>query len=262
MIDPKSSKVIISEVKAILPEVYTDLAKPAVQVIGITTGRTVKALLAPIRGMLSGLEMIEKTIGIGLQKRIDKIPEENRKTPEPEIAVPTLEALRYTAQNETLREMYLNLLGNSMDDRKKNIVHPSFVYLIKQMNTLDAKVFEKISNGKGYQKIMNPRISLKGKNKFIQEATPEWYAGWKIEGYNEFNISVSFVRLNKFGLIEFMHDKTVWNENYDIIENSEFLKNQLDLTQKKNPNIELEIKGTKSIFYVNEFGKDFRSACK
>jgi len=261
MIDPESSKEIISEAKAVVPEVYKDVVKPAAQEIGSVTGRTVKALLAPLRGMLWGWEQIEKTIEEGVQKRLEKIPESNRKTPEPEIAVPAIEALRYTAQNETLREMYLNLLGNSMDERKKNIVHPSFVDLIKRMNSLDAKVFERISNNTNYQKIINPTISIKDKGQFFNGATPEWYVGWKIDEYNEFDVSASFIRLSKFGLIELMYDRTAGKEGYDKIKESKFLENLLNLYQKMHPNMKLEIGGTESVFYINEFGKQFKSAC-
>jgi len=262
MIDPESSKEIIKEAKAIIPEVYKDLAKPTAEEIGTVAGRTVKALLSPLRGMLWGWEQIEKVIEEGIEKRLEKIPESNRKSPEPEIAVPAIEALRYTAQNETLREMYLNLLGNSMDNRKKNIVHPSFVDLIKKMNSLDAKVFEKISTNTNYQKIFNPTIAIKGTGKYFRDATPKWYTGWKIENYNEFDVSASIVRLSKFGLIELMFDRTAGKEDYSEIKNSEFIMNQLNTYKIINPNKEIEIAGTKSIFYLNEFGKQFKSGCK
>lgn len=263
MIDPESSKEIINEVKTVVPEVYKDIAKPAAQEVGNVAGRTVKALLSPIRGMLWGWEQIEKMIEEGVQKRIEKIPEDKRKTPEPEIAVPAIEALRYTAQNETLREMYLNLLGNSMDKRKNNIVHPSFVELIKQMNTLDAKVFDKISEGGSiYQKILNPKVGIKEQGKFFSNATPEWYAGWSIENYLETDVSTSFIRLSKFGLIELMYDRTAGKNGYDEIKNSPFLKNILNQWKSLHPNMDLEIRGTESVFYLNEYGRQFKNACK
>ncbi len=56
MIELESSKELIKEAKAIVPEVYKDLAKPAVSEIGSIAGRTVRALLAPIRGFLWGWE--------------------------------------------------------------------------------------------------------------------------------------------------------------------------------------------------------------
>ena len=260
MIETEAGKELINETKAIVPEIYKDLVKPTVSEVGTVAGRTVKALLSPIRGLLWGWEQIEKVVEEGVTKRFEKIPEERRKSPEPEIAVPLIQALSYTAQNETLREMYINLLANSMDTEKEKIVHPSFVEIIKQMNSLDAKVFDKLSLTTGYQKIFNPKIFLKGQNMFIPGATPEWYMGWTIDKFDEFDVSASMVRLSKFGLIELMYDRTAGGGNYDDIKNNPFLLSILNHLAR--PNFELEVGGTKSIVYVNEYGIQFRNACK
>ncbi|MBC5839631.1 DUF4393 domain-containing protein [Flavobacterium muglaense] len=262
MISPETSKEILNEAKALTSEVYKDIAKPALQEVGSVAGRTVKALLFPIRGMLWGWEQIEIIVEEGVKKKFEKIPEERRKSPEPEIAVPLLQALTYTAQNETLREMYINLLANSMDKDKEKVVHPSFVEIIKQMNTLDAKVFEKISQSFHYQRIINPSIAIKNTNKFIGSAVPDWYIGWTIEGYNEFDVSASLVRISKFGLIELMLDRTAEKEGYDELKNTQYLIEKLNVFTIANQNMELEIKGTDSIVYVNEYGKQFKSACQ
>lgn len=260
MIDPNSGEELLNEAKAIIPEVYKDLAKPAVSEIGSVAGRTAKALLAPIRGLLWGWEQIERVVEEGVKKKFEKIPEERRKSPDPEIAVPLIQALGYTAQNETLREMYINLLANSMDIDKEKVVHPSFVEIIKQMNSLDAKVFERLSGTIGYQRIFNPKVSLKGQGKYIPGATPEWYMGWSIDGYDEFDVSASVIRLSKFGLIELMFDRTAGDENYDDIKNQPFLLNILN--RYKSTVQEFEIGGTKSVLYVNEYGIQFKKACQ
>lgn len=262
MVDPESSNEIIKEVKALTGEVYKDIAKPALQEVGSVAGRTVKALLFPIRGLLWGWEKIEEMVEDGLKKRLDKIPEERRKSPEPEIAVPLLQALTYTAQNETLREMYINLLANSMDKEKDKVVHPSFVEIIKQMNALDAKVFERLSSAYGYQTIINPTIGLINESKFLGSATPDWYMGWTINGYTEFDVSASLVRISKFGLIELMLDRTTGVEGYEEIKQNKFLIDILMQKKIENPNYQLEIKKTDSIVYVNEYGKQFKSACQ
>lgn len=59
MLDPKSTEKILDEASKLAPEVYNDLAKPAAKEIGDVTGRSVKALLSPIRGFLWGWEKIE-----------------------------------------------------------------------------------------------------------------------------------------------------------------------------------------------------------
>lgn len=261
-LDPESSKEIINEAKALTPEIYKDVAKPALQEVGSIAGRTVKALLSPLRGMLWGWERIEELVENEVKKRLDKIPENKRKSPDPEIAVPLLQALTYTAQNETLRDMYVNLLANSMNTDKNNVIHPSFVEIIKQMNSLDAKVFDKLAITDYYQKILNAKIMVKGQGKFFVNVTPEWYIGWTIDGYSEFDVSASMIRLSKFGLIELMFDRTAGKDGYEEIRQTQFLQSILNKLQMANPSQELEIGGTESIVYVNEYGMQFKNACK
>ncbi|WP_209332853.1 DUF4393 domain-containing protein [Lunatimonas salinarum] len=262
MIDPESAKKLAEEATKLAPEVYKDIAKPAAKEIGDVAGRTVKALLSPVRGMLWGWELIEKMVEEGVKKRFEKIPEERRKSPSPEIAVPLMQALSYTAQNETLREMYLNLLANSMDTSKDKDVHPSFVEIIKQMNSLDAKVFDKLSMETGYIKVINPHISIKGQGKNFIDATPEWFIGWKIHGHDIFEISSSLIRLSKFGLIELMYDRTAGKDVYNTLKTHVELTNILERYQKAKPGIDVEITATNSVLYLNEYGKQFKNACK
>lgn len=252
---------VIKEASKLLPEVYKDLAQPATKEVGNVLGRSAKALLFPIRGFLWGWEKIEQVVTEGVEKRFEKIPEEKRKTPEPEIAIPIMQALTYTAQNETLREMYLNLLSNSMNTDKEKDVHPSFVELIKQMNSLDAKVFDKLSSVKGYQKAINPNVSILEKNQFFIDATPEWFMGWTIQGYDIFDVSSSLIRLSKFGLVELMFDRTAGKDVYQQLKEHQELKVILDKYKQSNPQLQLGITATESIAYVNEYGKQFKNAC-
>lgn len=243
-------------------EVYKDAARPAVSEVGVVAGRTVKALLAPIRGFLWCWEKIEDYVEKEVQKRLEKVPEEQLKSPDPEIAVPLLQSLTYTAQNETLREMYIALLANSMDKGKENVVHPSYVEIIKKMNRLDALVFEKLSENPGYVKAVNPKIAISGTSKIFTNALPEWYMGWTIEGYDEFAVSASLIRLSKFGIVELMYDRTITGANYMALHETVFLKQMLAGYKKANPNQTLTIEATDSVVYVNEYGKQFKSACQ
>ena len=52
-------------------EVYKDAARPAVSEVGAVAGRTVKALLAPIRGFLWCWEKIEDYVEKEVQKPLD-----------------------------------------------------------------------------------------------------------------------------------------------------------------------------------------------
>lgn len=252
---------LTDEVTKLAPEVYKDLVKPAAQEVGVVAGRSAKALLSPVRAFLWSWERVEQLVVDGVNRRFEKIPEEQRRTPDPEIAVPLIQALTYTAQNDTLREMYLNLLANSMDTAMDKSVHPSFVDLIKQMNALDAKVFEKLASETGYQRVTNPNIAIKGQGKIFVNAVPEWFIGWKIDGQDIFDTSASMLRLRKFGLVELMFDRTAGDEGYGKLQNHPELTPILDRYRRANPTLELELTATRSILYVNEYGRQFKVAC-
>lgn len=243
-------------------EIYKDAASPAVSEVGKVAGRSVKALLSPIRGFLWCWEKIEEYVEQAVQKKLEGVPEDRIKSPDPEIAVPLLQSLTYTAQNETLRDMYIALLANSMDKSKENVVHPSYVDIIKKMSRVDALVFEKLSVESGYIKAINPQISISGTNTFIPGALPEWYLGWTIDVYDEFAISASLVRLSKFGIIDLMYDRSVNKGDYSKLEKTSFLEKMLAGHRFFHPNDPLEITTTKSVVFVNEYGKQFREACR
>lgn len=68
------------------------------------------------------------------------MPPECIATPKPNVAGPALEALRYTGHEESLREMYANLLAASMDTRTAQGAHPAFVEIIKQLTPDEARL--------------------------------------------------------------------------------------------------------------------------
>lgn len=89
----------------------------------------------------------------------------------------------------------------------------------------------------------------------------KWLYDVKI-AIDEFDVSASLVRISKFGLIELMLDRTAGTDGYDEIKNAQYLITKLNIFRIANPNMELEIKGTDSIVYVNEYGKQFKTACQ
>ena len=243
-------------------EIYKDAAKPAVSEVGQVAGRSVKALLAPIRGFLWGWEKIEEYVEKSVQKKLEKVSEEKLKSPDPEIAVPLIQSLTYTAQNETLRDMYIALLASAMDKDKEKFVHPSYVEIIRKMNRLDALLFEMLASTQGYVKAINPRIVVGDSSMYLVNVLPEWYLGCVIEGYDEFDVSASLVRLSKFGIIDLMFQESVKDASYFDLLHSPYLDKILEANKKVMRNDQLKVSSVKSVVYVNEYGRQFREACK
>ncbi len=65
--------------------------------------------------------------------------------PELYISVPIIQALSYPIDNTELQNLYINLLTKSMISDTKDLVHPSFAEIAKQMSPIDIKVLKEIS---------------------------------------------------------------------------------------------------------------------
>lgn len=74
--------------------------------------------------------------------KLNDIPQENRIDPSLEIAGPITEASKFYFENESLSELFSNLLASACDDRISSVVHPSFTEMLKQMSPHDAKVLD------------------------------------------------------------------------------------------------------------------------
>ena len=69
--------------------------------------RAVNAALSPLRALFWGWEQVRAFVVGGVTERFAG-KEDRLITPNPVVAVPALEAIRITASEPTLREMYLN----------------------------------------------------------------------------------------------------------------------------------------------------------
>jgi hypothetical protein len=59
--------------------------------------------------------------------------------PSPEVLSPVATALVNTAMDETLQQMYVQLLATSMDSRTQGRAHPAYAEILRQMTSLEAK---------------------------------------------------------------------------------------------------------------------------
>ena len=142
----------VSESNAeIVKEIYNDAAKPIVQPTAEIAGlvpRAVRAALAPLEKWI-----IQKEYNIAetkklLEEKLKDVKPDNIKPPEAHVAVPALQYLSYCMDNEELRDMYANLLANSMNSVIKKGVHPGFVEIIKQLSPDEAKVMKYFSSNR------------------------------------------------------------------------------------------------------------------
>lgn len=129
----------------VVPTVYQDTLQPLAKQAGKaleTIGRTVNVALAPIKVLVSGIEWLEKDVEKRLTEKMEEIPQERIRTPQPTIAGPALEALRFAVNEPSLRDLYINLISTSMDVETAYKAHPAFVEIIRQLTPDEARVIE------------------------------------------------------------------------------------------------------------------------
>jgi len=144
----KISKSLINVDLKFLELLYKDLAQPSVKKVG--------SALSDIFGLASTItipfmllnKMLPEKAELHLKKhmeeyrkKMENIPEEKVISVQPEIGIPILEKLGYT-QNETLAELYLNLLKNASSSDSVASVHPRFVNIISEISSDEAKILE------------------------------------------------------------------------------------------------------------------------
>lgn len=74
-----------------------------------------------------------------VKEKLRNVPENNIVSPTPRIAVPALQNASITEEYE-IRELYANLLANSMNKVVKDGVHPAYVEIVKQLSPDEAKI--------------------------------------------------------------------------------------------------------------------------
>ena len=79
-----------------------------------------------------------------VEEKLSKISPENIVSPQPRVAVPTLQNASL-AEEEEIREFYAELLAKSMNRVVKNSVHPGFIEIIKQLSPDEAKILRYFS---------------------------------------------------------------------------------------------------------------------
>jgi|GEM_PF-1192849 len=193
-----------------------------------------------------------------LQEKAAKIPEKCMQSPNLTIAGPTLEALKYTFDEESIREMYVNLLTSSMDTRYNDTIHPGFVDIIKQLTPDEAKMLAVLPKSDlEYKPLIDLQVDLpnnKGERTVLRNYTNIF------DRYCEYpeNVSRYLENLERLKIITIPEDLHITaDESYDGLERSSVI---IDLKNRSLSDGE-KYKTIKKLFYTTKFGVAFIKCC-
>ena len=135
----------------LLPKFIDDAAGPPAQAVGNTLANLWELSIGnhvalwikkqEIRQKQNLQDYIKK-----VEEKTQEIPEEFLTEPQLHIVGPAIEASKFYIDSEQLRMMFANLIAASIDSRKTDKTHPSFVEIIKQLSPLDARVLTNFKN--------------------------------------------------------------------------------------------------------------------
>lgn len=252
----KIEEKILEKTVDMADKVYEDGAQSFVKESGVTLAlipQAINAALVPFRKWIIEREYSFKKTQALLEKKLQNKDVEDIVAPESYIAVPALQAISYSMDNEVLRNMYANLLANSMDINFKDSVHPSFVDIIKQMSPNDAKIYKEIYLSK-VRPIMDLSMSIdnSGQNDYLYDIT------W-IDSFDYETIAVCISNLVRMGLIEIDNGSSYTvDSNYDLIRN----KNEYIQYKQKYDNVpNVKISESKHFIKITALGKLFYTIC-
>lgn len=203
----------------VVQEAYRDAIKPA----ATSTGNILKTVIDAVDAALSPLKVWTLKKNLQTSKAmnlvVEKLSQEDPQLigpPEPYIAVPALEYLSYSIDNEHLRNLYANLLAKAMYEPTRQDVHPAFLEIIKQLSPIDADLFKFI-----YELDRKPTITLgslgdgkKHYNTGIPRVFPDLIPCVKYKYQTQ---QKSYSNLIRLGLISSESDFPYPDNEYDVI---------------------------------------------
>ncbi|HCN99715.1 MAG TPA: hypothetical protein DIT31_05390 [Methylophaga sp.] len=241
--------------------VYEDAIRPLAKETGKalgTVGKTVNAALMPIRGLVWGMEQIEEFVQTKVTKKLENVPPENIQTPDPAVAGPAIESLRFTGHKESLSDLYANLLATSMDSTTAKTAHPGFVEIIRNLSGDEAKILSHLVKVQVVPLVDIRRESTEGKGGVVVSSYVST-VGHDSGCEHRDLVSTYLKNLERLGLIDIPRDKHLVKEGvYDRILNDPPVKKieeQLNALEKHQAKFE------KYYATPSALGELFISAC-
>lgn len=242
-------------------DIAEDIVRPTSKSIGENLGLLVDGVMGWL-GYWGEKQKIKRQVYLKdyknkITKKVLNVPEENITEPSIRIVGPAIEASKFFIEEEYCREMFANLIASACDDSKKNIVHPSFPDIIKQITPLDAKLLALFEDD--YSFAVSGLIAKYENNK----VTPFAYLLFDLKTKNDMfseeeqiNLTKTIENLRRCGLLELNRDILELNYDYERFRNH-WMYNMFDESIYGDCKIEI----IKYRIELTVFGNEFLKCC-
>lgn len=269
--DSTSSELIKAGVE-VVKTAYDDALRPVAKETGKalgTLGKTINMALSPLAGLVWGYDQFQMFLESKVANKLEEVPVEEIITPKSSVAVPTLEALRYSGEEDDLAELYAGLLATAMTERLSKKAHPAFTGIIKSLSPDEAKILQIFKTNSSYP-VVDIRTKLNTENIKLSEGINIPPGSFFI---SDKNISLLGIKagcdypdqtpayldnLARLGLLTFPSDHVLSNEVYSLLESSDTVNKARE--RAENRGMFTTFLKRKKVD-LTSFGKQFIAAC-
>ncbi|HHY0422945.1 TPA: Abi-alpha family protein [Vibrio parahaemolyticus] len=134
-------------IKAVGKEVYIDSIQPLARHVGVVlghVGKSLEILSYPLQGINWSVEESKKYLVRKLSKKLQGAEPTDLLTPNPYKLKTDLECYLSICDNETLREMFAELIAASFLNKHQQYAHPSHVAIMQQLAPFEARMLSQI----------------------------------------------------------------------------------------------------------------------
>lgn len=190
-----------------------------------------------------------------LEQKATSIPTSNLIEPRINILGPTVEGLKYNLDETHIKEMFTNILLSEMDIRMQSKVLPSYIEIVKQLSTDDAKFlkFSKVNQLKN-EPIM--QLEIKTSDNGCYYPSNDMFLITK----QEYQLIPAIVldNLSRLKIIDI--DFMSWRNKASIYDEA-FQKIKKENMLNIIPGVNEHLSFSKGLLKITDFGKNFIDIC-
>lgn len=239
---------------------YDDAFKPAAKQVGKsleTVTKTIDVALSPLKGLIWGYEQLEYFLKTRVAPKLQQIPEDQIIQPDLYVVGPALESLKFTDHKEdSIQELFANLLANSLDKQTAYKSHPSFVQVLKNMTPDEAKILHLFVETKVYP-IIDVLAYDNSRSTFNIVLRNFSLLGSEANCQHQ-QLTNSYIdNLSRLGVLRIREDQKLDVTQYAFLEGQELIWELRKQITNNNKKFEIRQK----LMELTDYGQQFVDAC-
>ena len=223
-----------------------------------TIAKAISVALAPLGDLVWGYDRIKGFVQDSLEQKLQDLSPQSIITPNPIVAGPVLESLRFAKHNKYLKELFINVLATAMNKATAPTAHPSFVEIIKQLSSDEIKLLNLKYDATGHAIVQIRAITNNESKSYLILATHFSILPKKAGNKYPEHGSIYLTNLERLGLLSTTYTAFHTQQDlYNKLEKDPYVQHLCKIIRKRGD--EPRIK--KGLVQLTPLGKQFVKSC-